>query len=69
MTIDRETGKGFKILADHVNRMGYALKRRVMIDELDETEKRNLKQLLIEHNPQMWDNASDELKRAFETVS
>jgi len=63
MEIDREARRGYKILADHVNRMDYSLKRRIMLNELGEKEKAALKKLLIENNPQMWENSSDELKQ------
>ncbi len=64
MEIDREARKGYKILAEHVNRMDYSMKRRIMVSELDETSKAALKKLLMEHNPNMWENSSDELKSA-----
>jgi hypothetical protein len=64
MEIDREARRGYKILADHVNRMDYAMKRRIMVSELDDTAKKALKKLLMEHNPQMWENSSEELKQA-----
>ncbi|MFM1651151.1 YwhD family protein [Brevibacillus sp. B_LB10_24] len=62
MEIDREARRGYKILADHVNRMDYSMKRRIMVSELDETSKKALKKLLMEHNLEMWNNSSDELK-------
>lgn len=64
MEIDREARRGYKILADHVNRMDYSMKRRIMLSDLDETSKQALKKLLIEHNESMWQNSSDELKEA-----
>ena len=64
MEIDREARRGYKILADHVNRMDYSMKRRIMVEDLDQTSKKALKKLLIENNPTMWENASDELKTA-----
>lgn len=62
MEIDREARRGYKLLAEHVNRMDYSMKRRIMVTELDEISKKALKKLLIEHNSTMWDNSSDELK-------
>ncbi|MGO0063736.1 YwhD family protein [Brevibacillus fluminis] len=64
MEIDREARRGYKILADHVNRMDYSMKRRIMLSELDETSKKALKKLLIDNNETMWQNSSDELKEA-----
>jgi hypothetical protein len=61
MLIDREARKGFKILADHVNRMDYAMKRRYMLEPLNEEEKASLKKLLMEHNLKMWENSPEVL--------
>lgn len=62
MEIDREARRGYKILADHVNRMDYSMKRRIMVSELNEKEKAALKKMLIGHNEEMWNNSSAELK-------
>lgn len=62
MLVDRENRKGWKNLADHVNRMDHALKRRFKLDELNEVEKKALKDLLINHNQEMWENSCQELK-------
>ncbi|OGX68650.1 MAG: hypothetical protein A2189_06005, partial [Paenibacillus sp. RIFOXYA1_FULL_44_5] len=64
MLIDSENRKGWKILADHVNRMDYALKQRIMVDDLSSSEKRVLAQLLESHNAEWWKLSSDELKQA-----
>ncbi|MEW9671277.1 YwhD family protein [Ammoniphilus sp. 3BR4] len=64
MLVDREARRGWKILADHVNRMDAAMKRKVMLDNLDASEKAALKKLLMENNPTMWENSSDALKEA-----
>ena len=63
MEIDREARRGYKILAEHVNRMDYSMKRRIMLTELGEKEKAALKKLLIDNNAEMWENSSDELKQ------
>jgi len=64
MLVDREARRGWKILADHVNRMDYAMKRRYMLDGLNDTERAALKKLLVENNPQMWENSPEDLKQA-----
>lgn len=64
MLVDREARRGWKILADHVNRMDGAMKRKILLENLDETEKAALKKLLVENNPAMWENSSDLLKEA-----
>ncbi|MNP13250.1 YwhD family protein [compost metagenome] len=67
MLIDTEARKGWKILADHVNKMDYALKRRIILDGLAEDQKASLKKLLVETNQEWWDRSSDELKAAVES--
>jgi hypothetical protein len=64
MLVDMEAKRGWKILADHVNKMDYAMKRRIVIEGLDETEKAALKKQLIEHNEEWWNRSADELKQA-----
>jgi hypothetical protein len=64
MLVDREARRGWKILADHVNRMDAAMKRRFMLADLNQTEKAALQKLLLENNPAMWENSPDELKKA-----
>jgi hypothetical protein len=66
MLVDSETKRGWKILADHVNRMDYALKRRIMLDNVGDREKAALKKLLSEYNPEMWANSGEDLKNALE---
>lgn len=62
MKIDEENRIGWKVLADHVNRMDYALKRRFMLDELNAEEKAALKRVLVAYNPDMWERSPAELK-------
>jgi hypothetical protein len=65
MLVDTEARRGWKILADHVNKMDYAMKRRVIVEGLDDTEKAALKRVLIEHNAEWWEHSSDQLKAVF----
>lgn len=67
MWIDTEARRGWKILADHVNKMDYALKRRVILDGLSEDQKASLKGLLIETNQEWWDRTPEELKAVLES--
>ena len=64
MWIDTEAKRGWKLLADHVNRMDYAMKRRFMLDELGPQDKAALKTLLNSHNEEWWNASPDELKEA-----
>jgi len=63
MLIDSEAKKGWKILADHVNLMDRALKRRIILDGLNERERELLRQVLIGHNAEWWERSGEELKR------
>lgn len=62
MLIDSEARRGWKLLHEHVNLMDRALKRHYILDGLNETEKQALKQALIAHNAEWWENSPDELK-------
>lgn len=64
MLVDPEARRGWKILADHVNKLDYALKRRYMLSELDAAEKEALRRLLTEHNAEWWANSPAALKDA-----
>lgn len=64
MLVDEEAKKGWKVLADHVNRMDKAMKRHILLEGLDEREKAALKKLLIAHNPDMWERSDEALKAA-----
>lgn len=61
--VDTEARRGWKILADHVNKMDYALKRRIILDGLNEVEKAALKNQLMEHNQEWWHHSEDALKQ------
>ncbi|GIP18804.1 hypothetical protein J40TS1_44460 [Paenibacillus montaniterrae] len=62
MLIDSEARRGWKILADHVNRLDAAIKRRFMLDNIGPEEKAALRKLLMEHNIEWWDRSPEELK-------
>ena len=64
MWVDTEARRGWKILADHVNKLDAALKRKIIVEGLGSTEKAALKSLLISHNEEWWNGSSEELKAA-----
>jgi hypothetical protein len=64
MLIDTEARRGWKILAEHVNKLDYAMKRRYILGELGDKEKQLLKNLLIEHNEEWWNNSPEALHEA-----
>lgn len=61
--VDRAAKRGFKNMAEHVNQMDAALKKKVRIKYLDDRAKRALKQLLKSNNEKMWENTPEETKQ------
>ncbi|WP_033542010.1 YwhD family protein [Planococcus sp. CAU13] len=61
MVVNREKRRGYKILADHVNRMDKSMKRRILVENMDAPSKRVLAEYLRSHNPEMWNNSSEQL--------
>ncbi|OQM45395.1 hypothetical protein B6A27_11460 [Anoxybacillus sp. UARK-01] len=66
MTVDRQARRGYKVLPDHVNKLDKSLKRRILVDHMDERSKRVLADFLKQHDRGMWDRSSDELKNGLE---
>lgn len=63
MTVDREARRGYKSLPEHVNRMDKSLKRHIIVDHMDARSKEVLASFLQQHNRDMWERSSEELKR------
>jgi hypothetical protein len=64
MWVDTEARRGWKILADHVNKLDSALKRKIIVEGLGAQDKAALKSLLIAHNEDWWEASREELKEA-----
>lgn len=67
MRVDKEIRRGYKSLPEHVNHMDKAVKRKMIVAHMDDTSKVVLANFLKEHNEEMWNNASQELKEQLET--
>jgi len=63
MVVNREKRRGYKILADHVNRMDKSMKRHIIVDHMDEPSKKILADFLKSHNEEMWDNSDEKLRQ------
>lgn len=61
MVVNREKRRGYKILADHVNRMDKSMKRQILVDHMDEKSKRILADFLQTHNREMWERSIEKL--------
>lgn len=62
MTVNREIRRGYKMLPEHVNRLDKSIKRHIIVDHMDEKSKKVLAEFLKNHDSDMWERSSDELK-------
>ncbi|HWI46677.1 MAG TPA: YwhD family protein [Rummeliibacillus sp.] len=62
MVVNREKRRGFKILADHVNRMDKSMKRHIIVDHMDATSKQVLGEFLMNFNQDMWQQSDSKLR-------
>ncbi|WP_339175086.1 YwhD family protein [Solibacillus sp. FSL R5-0691] len=63
MVVNREKRRGYKILADHVNKMDKSMKRHIIVDHMDEASKKILADFLKSHNEEMWNNSEEKLRQ------
>lgn len=59
---ERRIRPGYKSMPEHVNHMDKALKHTIITDDMDEPSKKLLGSFLKDHNPQFWENTSEEVK-------
>ncbi|MBD8025516.1 YwhD family protein [Ureibacillus sp. Re31] len=62
MVVNREKRRGYKILADHVNKMDKSMKRKIIVDQMDDVSKKVLAEFLKSHNLEMWENSDEQLR-------
>ena len=67
MMVDREVRRGYKSLPEHVNKMDKSLKRHIMVEHMDDKSKQILTQFLKNHNSEMWERSSQQLKQDLST--
>ncbi|MBS4175379.1 YwhD family protein [Bacillus sp. FJAT-49736] len=63
MTVNKEARRGYKSLPEHVNRLDKSLKRQIIVDHMDEKSKRVLADFLKNHDENMWNRSSEQLKK------
>lgn len=68
MVVNKAKRRGYKVLADHVNKMDKSMKRKIIIDEMDTSSKIVLRDYLKGFNVDMWNLSSDELHEALNIV-
>lgn len=62
--VDREIKRAYKSMGEHVKHMEQSLKGKIVVDHMDDHSKKLLGDYLREFNEEMWNNSSDELKKA-----
>lgn len=62
MVVNREKRRGYKVLADHVNRMDKSMKRQVIVEHMDDKSKQILAEFLLSHNKEMWERSEPKLR-------
>lgn len=67
MVVNREKRRGYKLLPEHVNLMDKSMKRKIVVEKMDEKSKRVLAEFLQAHNEDMWANADPVLHEALRT--
>lgn len=63
MVVNKEKRRGYKILADHVNKMDKSMKRHIIVDHMDEKSKKVLADFLMTHNLDMWNRSDEKLRK------
>lgn len=63
MVVNREKRRGYKILADHVNRMDKSMKRHIIVEHMDARSKKVLASFLEELNPDLWARSEEQLRQ------
>lgn len=64
MVVNKEKRRGYKILADHVNKMDKSMKRHIIVDHMDEESKRVLHDYLKGFDEGMWSRSETALHEA-----
>ena len=63
MVVNREKRRGYKILADHVNKMDKSMKRHILVEHMEQPSKVILRDFLQGHNPEMWERSLEQLRQ------
>lgn len=63
MVINREKRRGYKILADHVNKMDKSMKRHIIVEHMDAPSKKVLASFLKQLNPELWERSEEQLRQ------
>ncbi|AQL55651.1 hypothetical protein BVH56_01140 [Abyssicoccus albus] len=64
MLVNKEKKRGYKLMHEHVNAMDQSMKHQINLENLPKRLKPLLKTFLIDHDEEMYERASHELKQA-----
>ncbi|MFD2446821.1 YwhD family protein [Bacillus sp. CGMCC 1.16607] len=64
MTVDREIRRGYKSLPEHVNYLDKSIKRKIIVEHMDNESKKILATFLKSHNEEFWNHSSEDLKNS-----
>ncbi|MDG5471116.1 YwhD family protein [Jeotgalibacillus sp. ET6] len=67
MVVNREKRRGYKLLPEHVNLMDKSMKRKIVVDKMDDKSKKILSEFLKAHNEEMWKHSDPALHEALQT--
>lgn len=65
LRVDKPNKRAYKSLPEHVTHMERSLKGHVVVDHMDDHSRKLLGDFLKTFDEEMWNLASDELKKAF----
>jgi hypothetical protein len=63
LVIDRDIRRGYKSMPEHVNHMDKAMKRKIVINNMDKASKQLLHDFLKSYNAEIWEQTSQEVKQ------
>ncbi|KIL52722.1 YwhD family protein [Jeotgalibacillus campisalis] len=66
MVVNREKRRGYKMLPEHVNLMDKSMKRKVVVEKMDDKSKKILSDFLKSHNEEMWNHSDPSLHEALQ---
>jgi hypothetical protein len=66
MIVNPEKRRGYKSMPEHVNNMDKSMKRKIIVEQMDERSKKTLAEFLKNHDEGMWDRSEAELKEKLE---
>ncbi|MCG3401919.1 YwhD family protein [Staphylococcus massiliensis] len=62
--VNKKIRRGYKSMPEHVNMMDKSMKHKIVIDHIGDENKAIIRDFLMNHNKEMWENSEQELKDA-----